>query len=128
MKLLLDAHAFLWYFTADPRLSKTAANHMADVRNELLLSIASVWEIGIKTSLGKLSLPGQLASVVADQLRQANIRLLEIRLDHVAKVVELPFHHKDPFDRMVAAQCLFEQIPILSADPVFDQYGVQRIW
>jgi PIN domain nuclease of toxin-antitoxin system len=128
MKVLLDAHAFLWYFTADPRLSQTAASTMADVRNELLVSIANLWEIGIKSSIGKLTLPGSFATLIPHQLQQANIHVMDIKLEHVAAVCTLPFHHKDPFDRMLAAQCQVEKLPVLSADPLFDQYGIQRIW
>ena len=128
MKVLLDTHAFLWYFTADPRLSKTAAAIMADVHNELLFSMASLWEIAIKSSTGKLTLPAPFAILIPRQLQQANIHLLDIRLDHVATVCVLPFHHKDPFDRMLAAQCQIENLPMLSSDPFFDPYGIQRFW
>lgn len=128
MKVLLDSHVFLWYFAADPRLNKTAIAIMADVRNELLLSMASLWEIGIKSSIGRLTLPTPFAALIPLQLQQAQIRVLDIRLEHVAEGCALPFHHKDPFDRMLAAQCLVEKIPLLSSDAMFDQYAIQRIW
>jgi len=128
MKVILDAHAFLWYFTADPRLSKTAATTMMDVHNELVVSIASLWEIGIKSSIGKLTLPAPFATLIPQQLQQASIHVMEIRVVHIAAVCALPFHHKDPFDRMLAAQCQVENLPVLSADIIFDQYGIQRIW
>jgi len=128
MKVLIDTHAFLWYFTADSRLSKIGLTPMADVRNELFLSMASICEVGIKVSIGKLTLPGPLGNLIPQQLKQANIALMNMTIDHVATVTALPFHHKDPFDRMLAAQCLVEKIPLLSADAVLDQYGLSRIW
>lgn len=128
MKVLLDTHVFLWYFTGDPRLSQAALTIVGDVRNELFLSMASVWEIGIKSSIGKLTLPAPFATVIPQQLQQANIPVLDIKLEHVTVGCGLAFHHKDPFDRMLAAQSLNEKIPLLSVDAVFDQYGVQRIW
>lgn len=128
MKVLLDTHAFLWYFAADPRLSKTAVTTMADVKNDLLISMASLWEIGIKVSIGKLTLPVPFATFIPQRLQQANIAILDIRWEYVVKGTSLPFHHKDPFDRMLAAQCLVEDIALLSSDPLFDQYGVRRIW
>jgi PIN domain nuclease of toxin-antitoxin system len=128
MKVLLDAHAFLWYFAADPRLSTTAAATMADLRNELHISIATLWEIGIKSSMGKLSLPAPFATLIPQQLKLASIRVMEIRVEHIGVLCALPFHHKDPFDRMVAAQCQTENLPVLSLDVVFDKYGIQRIW
>ncbi len=128
MKLLLDTHAFLWYFTADPRLSKTAVSTIGIVQNELFFSMASVWEIGIKSSIGKPTLPGPFTTLLPSQMKQAGISLLNIEFAHVAAGTALPFHHKDPFDRMIAAQCIVEQLPLLSSDPIFDQYGIQRIW
>ena len=128
MRYLLDTHAFLWYFMADPRLSKNAAIIMVDMRNELLLSMASIWEIGIKSSIGKLTLPAPFAILIPQQLQQASIGILEIKLSHVTVGCGLPFHHKDPFDRMLVAQCVAEQIPVLSSDPVLDHYGIKRIW
>src|SRR5436190_22312000 len=108
----------------DTQLNAPAQALMADVRNVLFLSTASLWEMGIKTSIGKLTLPGPFGSVVRPCLTTANIQVLAIKLEHVEAVASLPFHHKDPFDRMLAVQCLVEGMPVLSADTIFDQYGI----
>lgn len=128
MKLVVDTHAFLWYHMADPRLSATAHAAMANVQNQLFLSMASLWEIAIKVSIGKLSLPGPFDTLIPSQMQLSATQVLDIRFAHVARVIALPFHHNDPFDRMLAAQCLVENVALLSKDAVFDQYGVQRIW
>jgi PIN domain nuclease of toxin-antitoxin system len=128
VKVLLDTHALLWYLMADSQLSNDAKKLMLDVRNELWLSMASVWEIGIKVSIGKLSLPVPFGTLVSTNLKQANVQILDIRAAHVAEVIGFPFHHKDPFDRMLAAQCKVEQVTLVSGDAIFDQYGIQRLW
>lgn len=128
MKLVVDAHAFLWYHMADPRLSATAHAAVLNVQNQLLLSMASLWEIAIKVSIGKLSLPGPFETLIPSQMQLTAMQVLDVRFQHVARVIALPFHHNDPFDRILAAQCLVENLPLLSRDTVFDQYGVQRIW
>jgi PIN domain nuclease of toxin-antitoxin system len=87
-----------------------------------------VWEIGVKVSVGKLTLPSPLGVLLPQKLQQTSIRILEVRLPHVDAVSTLPFYHKDPFDRMLVAQCLVEQFPLLSADVAFDAYGIQRVW
>jgi PIN domain nuclease of toxin-antitoxin system len=128
MKVLLDTHAFLWYLTADPNLSSTAHTLMTDPQNELFLSMASHWEMGIKVSIGKLAIPGPFADVIPQQQRNTGIHLLPIQPEHVEQVVTLPFHHKDPFDRMLVAQAVVESLPLLSADVIFDQYLIRRLW
>ena len=128
MKILLDSHAFLWYLMADPQLSAAARTLIADVRNQLFLSTASLWEMAIKLSIGKLSLPAPFVPLIPQQLQQMNVAVLPVKLEHVAAVIALPFHHKDPFDRMLVAQCQVEQLPLLSADAIFDRYPLQRLW
>ena len=96
--------------------------------NECLLSLASCWEMTIKLSLGKLRLPGAIERFVPEQLAANAIRQLTIDFRHVARVAALPFHHRDPFDRLLAAQALEERCPVVSADPIFRRYGVKRIW
>jgi len=96
--------------------------------NQFYLSIASVWEIAIKVSLGKLDIVQPIAPFISEQLQENGIHLFDIRFQHAIKVAELPFHHRDPFDRLIIAQSLVEAIPVLSKDEIFDNYGIQRIW
>ncbi len=126
MTVLLDTHAFLWWLTAAPRLSRRARKVIADSR--CLLSIASCWEMAIKASLGRLDVPRPLDRFFQQQLEVNGFELLPIALEHAAAVRELPFHHRDPFDRLIAAQARAEEIPLVSSDPVFSKYGVKRIW
>ncbi len=126
MTLLLDTQAFLWWVTDDPRLSKRASRAIAG--SECLLSVASCWEMAIKVSLGKLTLSGAVERFVQAQLEVNGFRLLAVSLEHVGGVAALPFHHRDPFDRLLAAQSLAEEVPLVSADPVFRKYGVTRVW
>ena len=128
MKLLLDTHTLLWIVTRDRRLSKTARQLFLDTSNAVFLSIASIWEIAIKKSLNRLTLSGTLAEFVNEHIIGNAIGLLNIRLEHIYQVESLPFHHRDPFDRLVVAQALTEKMPILSADASFDYYPVKRIW
>ncbi len=128
MRLLLDTHTFLWWVNDSDALSRAARARIADVRNECFLSLASAWEMAIKVGSGKLELPAPVERFVEEQLAANSFRLLPIDLDHVAHVATLPFHHRDPFDRLLAAQALKEQLTIVSADPVFRKYGAKRIW
>ncbi|WP_437310938.1 type II toxin-antitoxin system VapC family toxin [Sorangium sp. So ce388] len=127
MRLLVDTHAFLWFLANDPQLSPRAKSFLEEPTNELVLSVASPWEIAIKVSLGKLSIPGDVETFIKHHMAMNDIELLDIRLRHVARVSDLPFHHRDPFDRLMIAQALVEDIPILSQDVVFDAYGIKRI-
>ena len=128
MRLLLDTHTCLWFLAGDSRLSTTTRAHIEDMRNERLLSIASLWEISIKMSLGKLLAGREFNGLFPQQLTNNAIDLLPIEVAHLARVAILPQHHRDPFDRLLIAQALAEKLPILSADPAFDAYGVHRIW
>lgn len=128
MRLLLDTHSFLWFVTEDPKLSISARRIIATGSNELLLSVACVWEIAIKVSIGRLPIPAPLDTFIPEQLRINRIGLLPIELKHIFEVTRLPLHHRDPFDRLLIAQALTEGLPIVSADPAFDSYSVQRPW
>ncbi len=128
MRVLLDTHAFLWWVDDAPTLSRKARAAIADPDNECLLSLASCWEMAIKLSLGKLRLPGAIERFIPEQLAANAFRQLAIEFRHVAKVATLPFHHRDPFDRLLAAQAIDERCAIVSADPIFRKYGVKRIW
>jgi PIN domain nuclease of toxin-antitoxin system len=127
MKLLLDTHAFLWLVTGDRRLSPAARRALEGPKAQPLLSLASVWELAIKSSLGRLTLPEPLDAYLAKKLA-TNLRLLPVDLSHVVAVERLPFHHQDPFDRMLVAQALAEGLPVVTRDREFRKYGVEVIW
>lgn len=128
MNYLLDTHTFLWFINDDRELSVMAKTLIEDPENAIYLSVASVWEMAIKVSLGKLNLPAPFTDFVAEQLSENSLRLLEIQVEHVGAVATLPFHHRDPFDRLIIVQSLSEHIPIIGKDQIFDGYGVQRHW
>lgn len=128
MKLLLDTHALYWYVADDPQLSATAKNAIQDASNEVLVSPATFWEIAIKVSLGKWKLLRPFEEFVDIALNQYQFQLFPILPAHTAKVIDLPFHHKDPFDRLLVAQSLAEQLSIVSNDQALDAYGVTRLW
>lgn len=128
MRLLLDTHAFFWWIGDDPALSRKARSTIAEPENECLLSVVSCWEIAVKASLGKLRLPAPVGRFIPEQLAANAFGLQDILLRHAARVADLPFHHRDPFDRFLAAQALEENLAIVSADRVFSRYGVIRIW
>ena len=128
MKVLLDTHAFLWLIGDLPKLSAKAKKIFTDSENEILLSVASIWEMGIKVSLGKLDITQPFNKFIPSQLHQNGITQLDIKFRHINEVVNLPFHHRDPFDRLIIAQAIIEDIPILSNDSHFDLYDIERIW
>jgi PIN domain nuclease of toxin-antitoxin system len=127
MKLLLDTHAFLWFIEDNPRLS-VEAKALLESDVELLISAASLWEIAIKASLGKLTLAQPYDTFIPQQLEQNMIEILPIELAHLAIVSALPFYHRDPFDRLLIAQAMAERLPLVSADAAFDAYAVERRW
>lgn len=130
MNLLLDTHTFLWFVVANlnHHMPQATRELLEDGTNRLYLSVASPWETAIKVSIGKLSLPQPTAQLVNSQIQNNNIQLLPIELAHLNLIETMPFHHKDPFDRLLAAQSLSENFAIVSIDPAFDAYGVNRIW
>jgi PIN domain nuclease of toxin-antitoxin system len=128
MRLLLDTHAFLWFVLNDPLLSATALSLIADPSNEILVSPASYWEISIKISIGKYALNEPVDHFFAREITTNQFDILSIQPHHVAPLTSLPFHHRDPFDRLLIAQAMVERIPLVSADAVFDSYPVQRFW
>ncbi|MBR8835845.1 MAG: type II toxin-antitoxin system VapC family toxin [Stigonema ocellatum SAG 48.90 = DSM 106950] len=128
MRVLLDTHTFIWFVIDSPRLSVIVRNLIENENNEKLMSTASVWEMAIKHSNGKLSFGLPFREFIDPQLSLNSIELLNINLDHLAVVATLPLHHRDPFDRLLIAQAMVEQIPILSIDSAFDSYPIQRLW
>jgi PIN domain nuclease of toxin-antitoxin system len=127
MKALLDTHAFLWAIVSDERLSRRA-EQIYTGPNDLWLSVASVWEMLIKARAGKLPLPEPAGPYIVKELAKNKIRVLPIQLDHVLRIESLPLHNRDPFDRILVSQSLVENLPLVSADPVFDSYTVNLIW
>jgi PIN domain nuclease of toxin-antitoxin system len=128
VRLLLDTHTFLWFIDGDTALSPYARQLIEDRTNERLLSIASLWEMAIKASLGRLTLTLSFTGLVAEHVHGNAIELFEILPRHLDVLTTLPFHHKDPFDRMIIAQSQAENIPILSRDSAFDDYAIRRLW
>lgn len=128
MRLLLDTHAFLWFVLNDAALSQVALDLIVDPLNELLVSPASYWEIAIKISVGRYQLPESFEDWMQRQIQINEFEILPIEIAHVAAVVTLPFHHRDPFDRLLIAQAMTEQIPMISADKTLDAYLVVRYW
>jgi PIN domain nuclease of toxin-antitoxin system len=123
-RLLVDTHALLWWLTDDASLSPVARDALADPSHEPLVSAASVWEIAIKRSLGKLTAPDDLP----DQIGKAGFQFLPVSAAHAWEVRDLPAHHRDPFDRLLVAQALIEGLPVITADARFGEYGVDVRW
>lgn len=128
MTLLLDTHAVLWFWWADARLSTAATAAICDPNTRKLVSPASPWEVAIKVSLKKLDIGGPFRGFFPQHMLRNNFEWLPFSDDHFSVLAALPFHHKDPFDRLIAAQSLAEGVRIVSGDIAFDAYGVQRIW
>lgn len=126
--MLLDTHTFLWFITNDPKLSQNARSYIEDSSNEIWLSIASIWEMAIKYSAGKLSFAQPFDPFILNQINVNNFAILHIAIEHTVVVATLPFHHKDPFDRVLIAQALVEGIPLLSIDKIVDAYSIKRLW
>jgi PIN domain nuclease of toxin-antitoxin system len=127
MKLLLDTHAFLWYITNDPKLPRYAYDSIRDKSNEVYLSVVSVWEALVKHQAGKLPLPAPADEYIAD--RQAAHRIANLELDRadVSRLLALPMHHRDPFDRMLICQALQRELAIVTSDRQFGRYGVRLL-
>jgi len=128
VKVLLDTHTFLWAIRADERLSSRAREIFIAGRNELLLSVASIWEILLKVQVGKIRFEEPAVGYLKRQIFKNNIRMLPILMDHVAHLESLPLHHRDPFDRILVAQSMEENLSLLTADPLMKSYSVSVIW
>lgn len=128
MKFLLDTHVLIWFIMGNTRLPVSLRSVIETVENQRLVSTASLWEIAIKMSLGKLDMGAPFEQLIPGQLIANRLDILPISVTHLYQVAQLPFHHRDPFDRLLIAQSLSENLPILSRDATFDHYAVQRIW
>jgi PIN domain nuclease of toxin-antitoxin system len=123
-RFLVDTHALLWWLDDAPELPEAARAAIAHPANEPLVSTATLWEIAIKTSLGKLTVPAELPGEIDD----AGFTWLPVGAEHSWAARELPFHHRDPFDRLLIAQALEEQLPVVTRDERFSAYGVAVRW
>ncbi len=128
MKLLLDTHTLLWFIAGSPNLSAAARTLIEDAANEKYVSIASLWETAIKISIGKMTLAAPFDVLFPHQLQINGFELLPIKINHTSTVAALPFHHRDPFDRIMIAQVIEENMNLVSIDAVFDDYSVTRLW
>ncbi|MBD2292124.1 type II toxin-antitoxin system VapC family toxin [Anabaena sphaerica FACHB-251] len=126
MKQLIDTHTLLWFTMGNPKISDNLRLQIEN--NDNLLSIASVWEMAIKHSIGKLNLEMSFDDFVEQQIIGNGMILKKINQQHISVIAQLPLHHRDPFDRMLIAQAMVENIPIISADTIFDAYPIQRLW
>ena len=128
MRLLLDTHTFLWLVTDNPKLSAQAKAIFLDPGNELLVSAVAGFEVAVKYSLGKLDLAEPPRDFMKNRLRNNALDEFPVHLRHTYRLSHLPSHHRDPFDRLLVAQALEEDIPLLSSDTALDAYGVERVW
>jgi PIN domain nuclease of toxin-antitoxin system len=128
VKVILDTQVLIWWANDISNISDLVQNIIFDVDNELLVSLASIWEIQIKVSLGKLGLPRPLADIIATQVSENQIKIMQIELSHIYTLDLLPPYHRDPFDRIIIAQAMNEKISIASIDKAFDAYSIDRVW
>jgi PIN domain nuclease of toxin-antitoxin system len=128
MKLLLDTNVFIWLNDAPHRVRESVLTKIANPDNELFLSLTSIWEMQIKIQLGKLELSDDLPDILRTQQVDNNLQILTINLDHIWSLENLPYHHRDPFDRLLIAQAQTEGMTLVSADKVFDLYDVDLLW
>jgi PIN domain nuclease of toxin-antitoxin system len=128
LKTLLDTHAFLWFINGDARLSSQARMMIEAPANECLVSVVSLWEITIKVSLGKVRIPASIGPLVEIHVLGNGFRILPIRPEHLERLEALPFHHRDPFDRLLIAQGLEEEALIVTRDSAFGPYGAALAW
>lgn len=128
MRLLLDTHTFLWWATDAPELSPAARDAVGDAYNDCWLSLVSCWEMAIKLSLGKLRLPAPVERFVPEQMAENDFRQLGLEFQHVVRVATMALHHRDPFDRLLVAQAVEEDLALVSADAAFDAYDIERLW
>ncbi|MGH9672423.1 MAG: type II toxin-antitoxin system VapC family toxin [Bryobacteraceae bacterium] len=128
MTVLVDTHAFLWWITDNSRLPAHARSCFTERRNQLFLSVASLWEIIVKTQIGRLAIPRPAGPYLVQQMARNALRVLPLQPGHVFRLENLPMHHRDPFDRILVAQSQEEGWPVLTGDPLIRAYDVQTIW
>ena len=125
---LLDTHTLIWWVDNSDRIPSKVKKILSSTENICYFSLASSWEMSIKSSIGKLKLSVSVCNYVVQHLSLNDFKQLDITLNHATAVEKLPFHHRDPFDRLLLAQAIEEKLVILSADKIFDRYDIKRIW
>jgi PIN domain nuclease of toxin-antitoxin system len=128
MRVLIDSHALIWYVDQDNLLGPASHAAISDPTNDLLLSAGSIWEIGIKVGLGKLVLTQPFKPGMNQAISDLDVTVLPLSVEYVDVQSNLPRHHGDPFDRLIVAQAIVEQVSIISADANLDAYGITRVW
>jgi PIN domain nuclease of toxin-antitoxin system len=128
VRIIIDTQVLIWWTNDVSNISPRVQDIILNLDNELWLSLASIWEMQIKISLGKLDLPRALPDIITTQIEENQIKILPIELSHIYTIEQLPLHHRDPFDRLIIAQSLTEKMPIASVDKAFDVYSIERIW
>jgi PIN domain nuclease of toxin-antitoxin system len=128
VRLILDSHVLIWAVDDPAQLSPTASGLLQDPANALLVSAATIWEVAIKVGLGKLTLSQPYRAWMSQALSDIGAAILPITVEYADAQAALPFHHRDPFDRLIIAQTLAESISVVSDDGQFDAYGVNRLW
>jgi PIN domain nuclease of toxin-antitoxin system len=128
MKALLDTHSFLWWNTNDPKLSSNALKIIEDGNNEIYFSSVSAWEVTLKAAKGSLILPEPPDKFVSNSIHEHNFTALPVHISHALHVFHLPFHHSDPFDRLLIAQSILENLPIITLDKNIKEYEITTIW
>ncbi|MDT3741436.1 MAG: type II toxin-antitoxin system VapC family toxin [Candidatus Kapabacteria bacterium] len=127
MNILLDTHTLLWFIEGDSKLPVYSIKLIKNINNKCFISVASIWEIAINFSLGKLDLIGGLDNIITLMSRN-KFELLPISFEHIQKLIKLDYHHRDPFDRMIIAQSLVEKLPVITKDKIFSNYDINTIW
>jgi PIN domain nuclease of toxin-antitoxin system len=127
MRVLIDTHALLWYLQGDANLSNLALTTIEDKDNDVFVSIVSIWEIAIKSGLGKLELQRPFGNLEAD-LQRLDIKILSIAFADLDIYRSLPLHHRDPFDRILIAQSIGNSLTIITRDPLFELYSIRLLW
>ena len=125
---LIDTYTLLWIVTDSPKLSDRAKTLYLNPENKIIISLASIWELAIKSSLNKLTLEKPLEEFIDEHIKGNDIQILNIELPHILRIEKLPFHHRDPFDRLIISQQIENNLPVIGSDKEFDQYGIKRIW
>ena len=128
MKLLLDTHTFLWFISGSPRLNHFSRDLIENIENKRYLSIASLWELAIKISLDKIRMRFTFQELINSHIENNDINILMITPEHLNNLINLPFYHRDPFDRLIISQALIENMSIISCDTEFQSYNITVLW
>jgi PIN domain nuclease of toxin-antitoxin system len=127
MRYLIDTQILIWLFIDSSKIPKNIDRFLKDTTNEIIVSSISIWEIAIKISIKKLILPFELKNIIQEIINM-NFNILDITSEHLIKVADLPFHHKDPFDRLIISQAIIENLPVISSDKNFVYYEIKTVW